>query len=706
MYQRILECSKIQTGLHLSNLPRLPGLPSLDSMPLRCLLFSSDEAMAEPIRQVLTELGVEAEHCQNPVDAVERVTTQLFQIVITDWQDQPEAAFLLKTARDLKAAARPLTLAIVSEENRPHALQAGANSVLLKPIRPDQVRDTMSTACELLRSKLQTPTPTNTRTPSPPGTIAAAGPGTAAGASPAPAFAIQAPEKLRAGEFLQSPTSRPGAQFDTESELRQPIEASSPVDSLTELEPMAAAVQDIPEVKPERHEPLTGWAALQARLTKSAPAPPAGLAAAAPATSQEASARNELLSFEDPSSFAPQAATSEEQKFPAQEQPTVKPVAVAFRASVGNDAADVAPESDAPRAKRGKIYLLALALVSVALIAVPRTRESLRQLSRTGARAALRWLNPPPAPLPQTVTQHDSFGQPDDEYKLPANGNIPDSTTDPSKIEVVPVVDPTAKPDKSAAASSNQTQTATGAQPPPEQAPAASGQNAPVDQSSAASTPSAQNQAAASPAIAVPSAGAPINQASAGLAPATPAPAAPAALGAPMPTQAAPTFPASAQQSTSAIQHEVQPVSLAPIRSSSPSPHVPASEMAGIPSSLRSQVASTTPEMSGAKSDDAVGSSLQPVSLPESAIRALLAQSPDPEYPAAAKASGQQGSVVLQVLIGPDGAVQDAKFMQGSFVFARAAIDAVKQWRFKPYSTNGRAVSVQSVITLNFKPSA
>ncbi|MGC1372582.1 MAG: energy transducer TonB [Candidatus Sulfotelmatobacter sp.] len=126
--------------------------------------------------------------------------------------------------------------------------------------------------------------------------------------------------------------------------------------------------------------------------------------------------------------------------------------------------------------------------------------------------------------------------------------------------------------------------------------------------------------------------------------------------------------------------------------------------MAGIPSSLKSQIASTTPEMSGTKPDDAAGSSIEPVTLPESAIRGLLAQAPPPEYPAAAKANGQQGSVVLQVLIGPDGAVQDAKFMQGSFMFARTAIDAVKNWQFKPYFMNGRAVSVQSVLTLNFKP--
>src|SRR6202167_5112573 len=123
-------------------------------MPLRCLLFSSDETVVQSIRQVLTDLGIEGEYCQSAVDAVERVTTQMFQIVITDWDDQPEAAFLLKTARDQKAAHRPLSLAIVSDDAKlPEAFKAGANSVLLKPIGLEQVRDTLSTACELLRSK-------------------------------------------------------------------------------------------------------------------------------------------------------------------------------------------------------------------------------------------------------------------------------------------------------------------------------------------------------------------------------------------------------------------------------------------------------------------------------------------------------------------------------------------------------------------------
>src|SRR5258707_15484145 len=109
-------------------------------MPLRCLLFSSHPDLVRPIWPVLADLGIEGEFCESAVDAVEKVTTQLFQIVITDWEDQPEAAFLLKTARDLKAASRPLTLAIVSDDSkRPEALQAGANSILLKPIRSEQV---------------------------------------------------------------------------------------------------------------------------------------------------------------------------------------------------------------------------------------------------------------------------------------------------------------------------------------------------------------------------------------------------------------------------------------------------------------------------------------------------------------------------------------------------------------------------------------
>jgi protein TonB len=113
-------------------------------------------------------------------------------------------------------------------------------------------------------------------------------------------------------------------------------------------------------------------------------------------------------------------------------------------------------------------------------------------------------------------------------------------------------------------------------------------------------------------------------------------------------------------------------------------------------------MASMTPEASGNKPVEAALPSIEPVSIPETTARNLLADQPPTVYPASAK--GQQGTVTLQVLIGRDGVVQDAKFLQGSLAFARAAIDSAKQWKFKPYTMNGRVVSVQTQLTISFKP--
>src|ERR1700722_4206565 len=124
------------------------------NMVLRCLLLTSDVVTASPVLQVLADLSVEGEHCADAVATVEKATHQNFHIVIIDWDQQPEAGLLLTAAPQRKAAERPLTLAIVSNDaSVPQALQAGANSILRKPILLTQVKDTLTTACDLLRSK-------------------------------------------------------------------------------------------------------------------------------------------------------------------------------------------------------------------------------------------------------------------------------------------------------------------------------------------------------------------------------------------------------------------------------------------------------------------------------------------------------------------------------------------------------------------------
>ena len=92
----------------------------------------------------------------------------------------------------------------------------------------------------------------------------------------------------------------------------------------------------------------------------------------------------------------------------------------------------------------------------------------------------------------------------------------------------------------------------------------------------------------------------------------------------------------------------------------------------------------------------------EPVALSEEAARALLVHTVDPVYPPEALAQKLHGPVILQARVGRDGNVEDVKIVRGYFILGRAAIAAVKQWRFQPYNINGHAAATQTVITINF----
>jgi TonB family protein len=92
----------------------------------------------------------------------------------------------------------------------------------------------------------------------------------------------------------------------------------------------------------------------------------------------------------------------------------------------------------------------------------------------------------------------------------------------------------------------------------------------------------------------------------------------------------------------------------------------------------------------------------EPVALSEEAARAMLVHIVNPVYPSEALAQKLHGTVVLQAVIGRDGSVEDLKIVRGYFILGRAAIAAVKQWRFQPYSVSGHAAATQTVITVNF----
>lgn len=74
----------------------------------------------------------------------------------------------------------------------------------------------------------------------------------------------------------------------------------------------------------------------------------------------------------------------------------------------------------------------------------------------------------------------------------------------------------------------------------------------------------------------------------------------------------------------------------------------------------------------------------------------------EPAYPHIAAISGIQGQVRLHAIIGRDGRIQSLSAVSGHPLLVRAALEAVEQWRYRPYVLNGEAVEVETFITVNF----
>jgi periplasmic protein TonB len=81
---------------------------------------------------------------------------------------------------------------------------------------------------------------------------------------------------------------------------------------------------------------------------------------------------------------------------------------------------------------------------------------------------------------------------------------------------------------------------------------------------------------------------------------------------------------------------------------------------------------------------------------------ALAIRAPKPAYPPLAKQARIQGVVKLNAVIGKDGAIQDLKAVSGHPLLVPAALEAVRQWLYKPTLLNGEPVEVVTVIDVNF----
>ncbi len=112
----------------------------------------------------------------------------------------------------------------------------------------------------------------------------------------------------------------------------------------------------------------------------------------------------------------------------------------------------------------------------------------------------------------------------------------------------------------------------------------------------------------------------------------------------------------------------------------------------------------------GKKDDDAEPASGAQLPGEDSAIilsskgaEKRLAHSIQPKFPVEARSGAAQGTVVLKEVVDENGKVDGVRLVEGEAVLATAAIQAVKQWRYRPYVRNGKAQPFQTVVIIDFQ---
>ena len=92
----------------------------------------------------------------------------------------------------------------------------------------------------------------------------------------------------------------------------------------------------------------------------------------------------------------------------------------------------------------------------------------------------------------------------------------------------------------------------------------------------------------------------------------------------------------------------------------------------------------------------------QRVRVSSGVVSGLLLRKVQPNYPPLARQARIQGTVVLQAQISKEGAIENLQLISGHPMLAPAAIEAVKQWKYKPYLLNGEPVEVETQVQVNF----
>jgi TonB family protein len=98
----------------------------------------------------------------------------------------------------------------------------------------------------------------------------------------------------------------------------------------------------------------------------------------------------------------------------------------------------------------------------------------------------------------------------------------------------------------------------------------------------------------------------------------------------------------------------------------------------------------------------ATDKSSPPASFPPNKMAERLLTRVNPKYPPEAKKAGIQGKVILDAVIGKTGDVESLKVVSGPSELQQSALDAVRQWTYKPVLWNGAPIEVETTINVTY----
>lgn len=106
---------------------------------------------------------------------------------------------------------------------------------------------------------------------------------------------------------------------------------------------------------------------------------------------------------------------------------------------------------------------------------------------------------------------------------------------------------------------------------------------------------------------------------------------------------------------------------------------------------------------SGLKGEQAATAERPQAQVPAEVMQKLLVHRVEPVYPMEARRANLQGVIALDIVVGRDGSVTSVKALNGPEVLVKAAMDALRWWKFEPYKVNGEPAVVETTVAVEFK---